>query len=106
MAAAILVACQGPAANSGARRRSRGWTAKGSPMTGGESAALRRALQPVDEAFAPARIERLPVQLALGLCVRGAATVDHHRRQHLAGEELAQPEGHMTRAVRRAVAAR
>src|SRR5436305_1953658 len=56
---------------------------------GEESAALRRALQPVDEAFAPAGVERLPVQLALGLRVRRAATLDHHRRQHLAGEELA-----------------
>src|SRR5438093_3998116 len=69
---------------------------KGSPITGEESAALRRALQPVDEAFAPARIAGLPVQLALGLRVRRAAAVDHHRRQHLAREELAQPEGHVT----------
>src|SRR5436190_15691311 len=67
---------------------------------GEESAALGRALQPVDEAFAPAWMERLPVQLALGLGVRGAAALDHHRRQHLAGEELAQPEGHMTRWLR------
>src|SRR5947199_10801012 len=73
---------------------------KRSPITGEESASLCRALQPVDEAFAPARIERLPVQLALGLRVRRAATLDHHRRQHLAGEELAQPEGHMTGRLR------
>src|SRR2546423_3648662 len=67
---------------------------------GEESAALRRALQPVDEAFAPAGVERLPVELALGLRVRRAATLDHHRRQHLAGEKLAEPEGDVTGRLR------
>src|SRR5215216_7306140 len=90
----------GAAAKSARTDENRCWIGREVACNGEESAALRRALQPVDEAFAPAGIERLPVELALSLRVRRAPALDHHRRQHLAGEELAQPVRHMTGRLR------
>src|SRR5712691_10292068 len=52
------------------------------------------------EALAPARVPRLPVQLALRLRVGGAANLRHHHDSVLAGSESPQPGGYAPRTLR------
>src|SRR3954471_11029408 len=43
------------------------------------------------EALSPARIARLPAELALGLLVRGSLHLGHHDRRRLTGKEPPEP---------------
>ena len=53
------------------------------------------------EALPPARVPRLPAELALGLRVRRAAHLGHHDRRGLAGEQPAEPARHVARRLAR-----
>ena len=50
-----------------------------------------RSAESLREALPPARIARLPAELALGLRVRGAPHLGHHDRRRLAGRQPAEP---------------
>ena len=51
----------------------------------------QRSAESLREALAPARIARLPAELALGLRVRSPPHVGHHGRRDLTGGQPTQP---------------
>src|SRR6266540_4346566 len=50
-----------------------------------------RSAESLREALPPARVARLPAELALGLLVRGSAHLGHHDRRHLTARQPPQP---------------
>jgi hypothetical protein len=73
------------------RRRSK---AAATPV--GDVAAVRvghRSPESLREPLPPARIARLPAELALGLRVRGAPRLGHHERRHLTGRQSPSQRG-------------
>src|SRR5712691_11860773 len=65
-----------------------------------QGAKLAHLAECPGEALAPARVPRLPVQLALRLRVGGAANLRHHHDSVLAGSESPQPGGYAPRTLR------